>query len=178
VTLAAGRHVVRLSSVGANGPNLDALTVAPAPAPVEPVTLQAEAAALSGATVRAGNGGFTGTGYADYHNASGDYVEFAYEAPVAGDYLLEFRYANGAAERPLRLSVNGAAGPDVAFAPTGGWSNWRVATATASLAAGANRVRLTAIGSSGPNLDALTVRATPGQAAVASDISTIGAYEA
>ena len=159
--LTAGRHVVRLTSIGSNGPNLDALTVAVATTPpVEPVTLQAEAAALSGPIATANHGGFTGTGFADYQNASGDSVEFTYDAPAVGDYLLEFRYANGSAsDRPLDLRVNGAvARRGVSFAPTGSWNTWSVASATVALGAGANRIRLTAAGKSGPNLDALTVR--------------------
>ena len=161
--LTAGRHAVRLTSVGSNGPNLDALSVAAtvAPPPVEPVTLQAEAAALSGAVVGRSNGGYSGTGYADYQRAAGDYVEFAYDAPAVGDYLLEFRYANGsAANRPLDLRVNGAvARRGLPFAPTGSWSAWRTAAVTLSLPAGRNTIRLTAAGNSGPNLNALTVRA-------------------
>ena len=157
--LAAGRHTVRLTAVGSSGPNLDALTVTAAPAPpAEPVTLQAEDAALSGPRVARGNGGYTGTGYADYERASGDYVEFVYDAPSAGEYALSFRYANGSAsDRPLELVVNGAAQGGVSFAPTGSWSTWRTATASVSLPAGTSRIRLAAAGSGGPNLDSLTV---------------------
>jgi choice-of-anchor C domain-containing protein len=150
----------------AEGPALDAVSVADVTGtgPASPVTLQAESAALSGPTAAANHGGYTGTGFADYQNATGDSVEFTYDAPAVGDYLLEFRYANGsAADRPLDLRVNGTiARPKMPFAPTGSWNTWSVASATVALAAGTNRIRLTATGSSGPNLDALTVR-PPGQ---------------
>ncbi|MBC8082357.1 MAG: T9SS type A sorting domain-containing protein, partial [Hymenobacter sp.] len=72
------------------------------------------------------------------------------------------RYANGsAANRPLRLEVNGAVvNAGLAFAPTGAWATWATASAPATLNAGPNKVRLTATGSNGPNVDYLTV--TPG----------------
>ncbi|HEX8903758.1 MAG TPA: carbohydrate-binding protein, partial [Longimicrobiaceae bacterium] len=71
----------------------------------------------------------------------------------------DFRYANGStADRPLELRVNGAVAlPRLSFAPTGKWSAWGTATAMVTLAAGANRIRLTSVGSNGPNLDAVTV---------------------
>ena len=163
VALAAGRHTVRLTAFGP-GPNVDALIVTVQDTRSgAPVTLQAEAATLGGPVVRSNVPGYTGVGFADYQHARGDYVEFVYDAPAAGDYALEFRYANGGtAGRPLELSVNGSVSrPAVAFAPTGSWSSWRTVGETVALAAGRNTLRLTATGASGPNLDALTVRPVP-----------------
>jgi hypothetical protein len=155
--LTSGRHVVRLTSVGSNGPNLDSLTVAAAAPP--PPTLQAELAALAGAVAATDVKGYTGSGYADFQHASGDSVEFTLDAPAAGNYRLDFRYANGAAaDRPLELKVNGVvAQARLPFTPTGAWSTWAVSPATVALSAGENRVRLTSVGSNGPNLDSLTV---------------------
>jgi hypothetical protein len=168
LALGAGAHTVRLTSVGSNGPNLDALAVTRRPAAPGPATLQAEAATLTGATVSRARPGFTGTGYADYQNASGDSVEFSYDAPAAGTYVLDFRFANGSGyDRPLRLTVNGAvAQPAVSFPHTGNWEVWSVTTVAATLSAGVNRIRLTATGNSGPNLDAMTVTPRPSQGAV------------
>jgi hypothetical protein len=165
--LAAGRHLVRLTTAGSNGPNLDALVVSPTatpPPPVEPVTLQAEAASLSGPTVASNLPGYTGTGFADYQHAKGDSVEFTYTAPRAGDYVLGFRYANGSnSDRPLELKVNGAVAlRSQSFAPTGSWRTWGLASPTVALAAGVNRIRLTSTGSNGPNLDSLTVQSAYG----------------
>ena len=44
-------------------------------------TLQAEAAARSGAVVAAANAGFTGSGYVDFANPSGDWVEWTVTPP-------------------------------------------------------------------------------------------------
>jgi hypothetical protein len=162
VTLAAGTHKVRLTSAGSNGPNLDLLKVVPASTPPEqPVTLQAEAATLSGVLAQSNVKGYTGSGFADYQHASGDYVEWAVTAAAAGPRTITIRYANGgAADRPLALSVNGTViNPRLSFAPTGAWSTWATVTQTVSLLAGVNRLRLSAIGSGGANIDSLTVGA-------------------
>jgi uncharacterized protein YegP (UPF0339 family) len=157
VALPAGRSTVRLTTAGVSGPNLDALTVRPPQTQVQ--TLQAEAATLSGAKVQAGNAGYTGTGYADYTNASGDYVEWKVNVAAAGQYRLSFRYANGStSDRPLDLSINGQVlSPRLSFAPTGGWSVWKDVSTTVTLAAGTNTIRLTASGFNGPNIDRLEV---------------------
>lgn len=128
-------------------------------------TYQAEAAILSGPVVSRANGGYTGAGYADYLHASHDYVEWKVNLPSAALYELTLRYANGGNhDRPLDLSVNGqVVTPRLSFAPTWGWSVWKDVSATASLSAGVNTIRLTATGLSGPNVDALTIRAAPRQ---------------
>ena len=158
VSLAAGSNKVRLLATGQSGPNLDSLSVRRL-APQDPVTYQAESATLSGPLALSDVAGYTGSGFADYQHRAGDFVEFTCDAPSAGDYVLRFRYASGStASRPLELKVNGAvAEPRLAFAPTGRWSRWGTATATVALQAGANRIRLTSIGRSGPNLDVLAV---------------------
>ena len=54
--------------------------------------------------------------------------------------------------------MNGAARDGgVTFGRTGSWSAWREVSVVVDLTAGANRVRLTATGQGGPNLDSMTV---------------------
>jgi alpha-D-xyloside xylohydrolase len=121
---------------------------------------EAESAVLSGATLHSENGGFTGTGYADYTNASGDYVEWTVNVASAGSRTLNFRYANGTANnRPLSISVNGTVvNASMAFNGTGGWTTWGNASVNANLPAGSSvKIRATATGFSGPNLDSLTL---------------------
>jgi hypothetical protein len=56
------------------------------------------------------------------------------------------------------MSVNGTSRPGgVSFSSTGSWSAWREVSVVVQLAAGTNRIRLSAIGQGGPNLDSLTV---------------------
>jgi hypothetical protein len=111
-----------------------------------------------GAKVLATSGGFTGTGYVDYQNATGDYVEWTVNATVTASHPLTFRFANGSTARPLELKINGAVvNGALSFPGTGSWTTWNTVAMTAALKAGANTVRLTATGSNGPNLDNLVV---------------------
>ena len=130
---------------------------------VTPLTAYAaEDAALSGVTRSTQHAGYTGSGYADFVNASADYVEWTVTIAVAGRYALGFRYANGGgADRPLAIAVNGTVvSAGLSFAPTGSWPAWKTTSLTAQLPAGTVRIRATATGASGGNLDCLTV--TPG----------------
>lgn len=148
--LKTGTNTVRLTATGTSGPNLDHLVVTPQ-------LLEAEAARLSGAEFANTSAGFTGTGYVNYKNATGDFIEWIVYKNVAGPASLNFRYANGGTyDRPLVLRVNGTAVSEALyFPPTGGWAKWSVASATVTLNAGMNRIRLTANGKSGANLDHL-----------------------
>jgi hypothetical protein len=132
------------------------MTVRPAQALA---VLQAENATLSGPVVRRDHAGYTGTGFADFVNDSGAYVEWTFDTPSLRSYTLTFRYANGgAAARPLQLTINGLDEGRLSFGPTGSWSTWRTESFTIVLDGPARfRVRLTAVGSSGPNIDSLTV---------------------
>lgn len=120
---------------------------------------EAEDASLSGCVVRSVYGGYSGSGYVDFINASNDYIQWTVSASTAGTKLLQFRYCNGSTtSRPLRVTVNGTVvQSSQAFSPTGGWGTWNTVTVSASLVAGSNTIRLTAIGSSGPDIDFLTV---------------------
>jgi hypothetical protein len=122
-----------------------------------PGALEAEDAVLSGAVVANGQPGYTGTGFADYINATADYVQWIVSAPVAGLYDLKFRYALASGNRPLQIQINGqevVAALD--FPATGNWTNWAYVTIPSQpLPAGTNTVRATAIGANGPNLDHL-----------------------
>jgi hypothetical protein len=121
-------------------------------------TYQAESATLSGPVVATDNSGWTGSGYADYQHASADYAQWTVQAPAAGTYTLEFRYANGdTADRPLAVAVNGGTSTTLPFAPTGSWTSWGGQGATVTLAKGANTVRATATGTNGGNIDWLGV---------------------
>jgi glucose/arabinose dehydrogenase len=125
-----------------------------------PVTqqLEAELATLSGAIVLSNQAGYSGTGFADYLNPSNDYVQWAVNVPSAGNYTLTFRYALGATARSLAIRVNNVVvNAGLSFAPTGSWTTWNTVSLPATLLAGANTVRATAIGTSGPNVDYLKV---------------------
>jgi hypothetical protein len=125
-------------------------------------TFEAEKAVLKGAVAASNQPGYTGTGFAHYVNASGDYIEWTVNTPAAGLFLLKFRYANGGTtNRPLKLQVNTTiVAAKLAFSSTGGWATWSLSSSAVNLIAGANKIRLTTIGSNGPNVDNLNYGST------------------
>ncbi|WP_018617379.1 Kelch repeat-containing protein [Segetibacter koreensis] len=155
VNLNTGINTIKLTAMGSSGPNIDYLITTDN-------TLQAESATLYGARVASNNPGFTGTGFADYINSTGDYVQWSLNKLMAGATLLNFRYANGATtDRPLKLEVNGVlVSSGLSFPSTGSWSKWSSVTTAVNLNTGINTVKLTATWSSGPNIDCLTISDT------------------
>jgi hypothetical protein len=154
----AGSYSFSIQASNSTGSDIKAYSHTIADAPV--VTIyEAENALLSGPVVASNKAGFTGTGFADYINASADYIEWTVTAATAGQNTLKFRYANGGTtSRPLLIAVNGATvASSLAFPATGAWTTWSTVSLTANLNAGTNKVRATAIGSSGGNVDHLEV---------------------
>src|SRR6266508_112120 len=121
---------------------------------------EAENATISEGVVESNHLGFSGTGFVNYTNVIGSYVEFTVNASAAGNATLAIRYANGStADRPMDIAVNGttvAAG--ASFAPTGNWDTWATKTITAAVTIGSNKIRATATtAGGGPNVDFLDV---------------------
>jgi glucose/arabinose dehydrogenase len=168
----AGSNTIRIAATTALGnPNLDYVDVSVAAASTD---YQAETATVSQGTVASNHTGYTGTGFVDYTNVAGSYVEFQVSAAAAGSAQLTFRYANGTTvNRAMDITVNGnSVALDLAFGATANWDTWAEQTITVSLKAGANTVRATATtANGGPNLDRLRVTgqtdsvapSTPGQ---------------
>ncbi|MBD0256265.1 MAG: T9SS type A sorting domain-containing protein [Cytophagales bacterium] len=132
--------------------------VAALPAPAGTV-LEAEKAFLDGPEVEARHRGYSGAGYADFRNSTGDSITWTVNATLAGQYELGFRYALGNVNRSLVLKVNGAvADTALTFPASGNWAAWQLVRVSAQLQAGANTVTLVASGKSGPNFDYLMVK--------------------
>lgn len=122
---------------------------------------------ISGSSKSSKNGGYTGSGYVDF-GGNGSWMEWNnINVPVAGDYTLTLRYANGSSgNRQTAAIINGANRGNVSFEKTGSWKNWNTETITVSLIKGNNRIRIQAnTGAGGPNLDSLDVEANAAAAA-------------
>ncbi|GIX22442.1 MAG: hypothetical protein KatS3mg121_1225 [Gammaproteobacteria bacterium] len=118
-------------------------------------------------SVDANNGGYTGAGFANTTNAAGTGVYWQVQVPAAGNYLLEWRYANGSANaRPGELRVNGQAAAQVNFPSTGSWTSWTVVQANVWLPAGSVALALVATGGEGlANIDSLSLTGNGASAA-------------
>ena len=123
---------------------------------------QAEDATVVQGTVATNHTGYTGTGFVDYTNVQGSYVEFTVSAASAGTTAVTFRYANGTTtDRPMDISVNGTVvSPAVSFPATADWNTWVTKTVNLPLTAGSAKIRATATtAAGGPNLDRIGVDA-------------------
>lgn len=121
---------------------------------------QAENATISQGVVESNHSGYTGTGFVNYDNVVGGYVQWSVTATQAGAATLTFRFANGTtANRSMDIAVNGTlVGDDISFPGTGAWTTWQTASVSVNLVAGANTVRATGVtANGGPNVDRLTV---------------------
>ncbi|MGW1780462.1 PQQ-dependent sugar dehydrogenase [Streptomyces sp. NPDC002143] len=128
------------------------------------VDYQAENAVISQGAVATNHAGYTGTGFVDYTNVKGSYVEFTVSAAAAGTSSLTFRYANGTAvDRPMDISVGGTVvASGVSFPATADWDTWVTKSVDVRLAAGSHKIRATATTENGgPNLDRISVGAAP-----------------
>ncbi len=119
---------------------------------------EAETAGRNGPSVAKNNGGYTGKGFIDFQAASGEHLNWLIQTKTAGKHTLIFRYALSGGNRPLQLKVNDkVTNKALPFTDSGGWTSWKTITTTASLKAGVNDIRLESTGSSGPNIDNLTI---------------------
>lgn len=112
--------------------------------------------------VESNHAGYTGSGFVNYDNLVGGYVEWTVTAP-AGPADVTLRYANGTdATRPMDFTVNGQPGAvGITFPGTGAWTTWKTKTVRLQLAAGTNKIRARATSADGgPNADKLTVTPT------------------
>ncbi|MGM0858281.1 MAG: carbohydrate-binding protein [Pseudomonadota bacterium] len=171
-------------AVGNEAQASDSVTIDDGSVVIEPITLQGEDASITdvGGTAQgavtqvvdpdnldAFNGfreGAVGDAYLDFGTDAGDQITFNVDAPAAGTYTATIRYGNGSATpRPLDLTVNGSAQPQVPFAnaPDDGvndpWDAWLEQEVQVTLEEGANTFTLTipteANGgvAQGPNID-------------------------
>jgi alpha-L-fucosidase len=131
----------------------------PPPPPPPNGHFEAESATIFHGTADSDHTGFSGTGFVNYANEVGSYVEVTVPDAQAGPATLTLRYANGTtANRPLAVSVNGGSPATVAAGGTGAWTTWTNATVPVTLVAGTNVIRLTSTtANGGPNLDYVEV---------------------
>jgi len=131
---------------------------------------EAENATISQGVVESNHLGFSGTGFVNYDNLVGSYVQWTVSVPAAGPVSVAFRYANGTTtNRPMDIRVNGAlVVTGKAFNGTGNWDTWATTSVTVTLNGGTNTIRATATTSNGgPNVDYINVTDRPAVMAVA-----------
>ncbi|MCL4354588.1 cellulase family glycosylhydrolase [Patescibacteria group bacterium] len=133
-------------------------TIAPTIAPTISLRYEAESAVMYGSLFANNHLGYTGTGFADYINKTGDYLLWTVNAPVSGNYKLNFRYANSGSNRPLEIKINNVTvNSSLSFSSTKSWDVWRYSSVNTRLNAGVNTIKATVTGRGGPNMDHLLI---------------------
>jgi beta-galactosidase len=122
---------------------------------------QAEDAAFSGATVKRSGSGFNGKGFLDFGHTQGSVEWYQENDGPPSTFTLQFRYSgkvNGRDGRAMMLSVNGVES-ELFFKNTANWGkDWKTQRVDVKLISGANRIKLSTIGSGGMYLDELIVK--------------------
>ncbi len=133
-------------------------TTPPDPNPTTP-TYQVESASLGGGTVsESTNGGFIGSGYANF-SATGGFAQINnVDGRGGGSHAIRIRFALGVtSSRTGRLLVNGAA-QNITFNPTGAWTTWTTINVTVPLNNGTgNTIRFESNGQDLANIDQVEI---------------------
>lgn len=110
-------------------------------------------------TVDNNNAGFTGDGFSNGTNAVGAGINWQVDCLTAGTYTLNWRYANGATDRPAGLLIDGSTvTASISFPATGAWTTWSEVSQSVSLAAGSHTIRLNPTTGNGlANIDYLMI---------------------
>jgi rhamnogalacturonan endolyase len=128
------------------------------PDPTTP-TYQLEAASLGGGTVsESTNGGFIGSGYANF-SATGGFAQINnVDGRGGGSHSVRIRFALGVtAGRTGRLLVNGVA-QNITFNPTGAWTTWVTQNVAVTLNNGTvNTIRFESNGQDLANVDQVEI---------------------
>lgn len=146
----ANLYYINLSNSGSSTP----------PSSSNTITIQENQLGFCGVdgTVDNNNAGFTGTGFANSDNALGKGVDYKINA-TAGSGNILIRYANGTANRPAKIIINGSTVvSSLNMSTTGSWTSWTSVSTPVTLQNGVNSIRLEATGSSGlANIDYIRV---------------------
>jgi hypothetical protein len=105
--------------------------------------LEAEEATHRGARAALDARGHTGSGFLNFRAPLDEsYVEFTFDAPTAGTYILELRYVAWEGQDPARVTLDGRRAGDIILWPTGGERTWAWDRKTVALTKGPNTIRL------------------------------------
>jgi Polysaccharide lyase len=125
------------------------------------IRYEAERARIFQGAVESKNGGYTGTGYVNYADTTGGYIEWTVFALCNGPAALNIWYANATdTVRPMDITVDGVpVATGLTFDRTPAWNDWETRTLITNLHFGLNKIRATATAAAGgPMVDSLDVQ--------------------
>ncbi len=120
------------------------------------IILEAENAVIEGGRTSNANNGYTGNGFVSFEEATISSISWNFDAPKAGAYTLEFRYALPKGELPIPISINNKNQGEITFWTTTGNGIWMWDRKTVTLNKGRNTIKLSAKQAI-PNLDHINI---------------------
>jgi fibronectin type 3 domain-containing protein len=161
-------YVVTAVDMSSNESNYSS-EVSATPTEISSITIQENTTGFCSVdgTIDDDNSGFTGTGYANTNNATGNGVDWKINIQSSITYTFTWRYANSSSDRPAMLLVNGSEEvSSISFPSTGVWTSWSEVSVDVNLSTGIKDIRLEATSNSGlANIDYLMVTGPAPQAA-------------
>ncbi|MGD8778462.1 MAG: T9SS type A sorting domain-containing protein [Ignavibacteria bacterium] len=136
---------------------------------------EAEESSFYKAAVEIEHAGFSGSGYVNFDNEPGGYIELIFTMQEEARQNIIVYYANGSgSNRLMEFDINGTL--DTAdFNSTTEWTNWQTQTIKLDLLSGRNSLRMTSISSDGgPNIDKIEIYGQPGAKLYSLQIIVIG----
>ena len=107
------------------------------------VKIEAESGTVGGGAIKANYSSASGGFQVGNMDNTGAYFQVTVNVPKSGAKTITWVYANGMSDtRYKTLYVNGIRIRQLAFIPTGGWSNYKYVNATVNLNAGINTVKI------------------------------------
>ncbi|MFA5292838.1 MAG: carbohydrate-binding protein [Phycisphaerae bacterium] len=127
-------------------------------APVTSITIQENTDGYCGidGTIDTNHNGYTGTGFANTTNDTGQSIDWSINVLATGTYTFTWRYANGSTTtRPGNLIINGSTVVSgISFPVTSDWDTWTTVSTNVSLTTGIKSISLESTTSDGlTNID-------------------------
>lgn len=104
----------------------------------------------------------TGSGYLNYRNVNGDYIDWLVSFPKAKSISLQLRYANGdTASKSLELLLNQKVIDTLYFKSTGSWNQWKYLNVEVPNPLGTQVLTTRSMGNKNLNLDHIKLSFVP-----------------
>jgi len=153
-------YVVTAVDISSNESNYSS-EVSATPSEISSIIIQEETTGFCGVdgTIDNNHSGFTGTGFANTDNATGNGIDWRINIQSSSTYTFTWRYANGSSDRPAMLLVNGSEEvSSISFLSTDYWTSWSEVSVNLDLSTGIKDIRLEATDINGlANIDYLMV---------------------
>jgi hypothetical protein len=159
VTLSAGTQTLRVISSASASWNINWIeitagaTTTPTTTTVAPLRIEAENYTTMRGVQKENTsdaGGGQNVGWID----NGDWMDYSVNVPATGAYTVSFRVASQMSGAQLQLRAsNGSILATVNVPNTGGWQSWQTVTASVSLSAGAQTLRIHSSSSASWNIN-------------------------